>query len=210
MKTILLTTCILVHAVFCPAQYFYRLLGHRSTGSGTVFAAWDPTNVGSAIALSGTPFLTETSSGTGEVRATIPISIGSKRYWEVTVGGTSTTNMVIGVDNGSGVLTNYTGGSSGTLGLYGGGGYFYNGASNSSGQVSYNPGDVIGIALDLSAWTIQFYRNGTLDGSAISIASGTSYYPACGSGGGTMLTTANFGAGVFVYSVPTGFTGGIY
>ena len=187
-----------------------RCIYTNSANGSVTYAIWDAANVGSAISLSGSPLLTETSSGVGEVRANIAVASGNKRYWEATVGGSSTANMVVGIDNGSGNLNAYTGGSSGTTAYYGGGGYFQNGSFYNTGQSTYSPGDVIGIALDLSAWTVQFYKNGTASGSAISIASGSSYYPANGSGGATMITTANFGQSAFAYSVPTGFTGGVY
>ena len=158
--------------------------------------------------------LTENSNGViGQVRATIPILSGNKRYWEVTVGGAVTTNMVIGITTLADGLSFYTGQSAG-YGFYGnpgsGGNVIHGGAFVGTGYTSgYNVGDIIGIALDLVGNTVQFYRNGSITGTAILIAGGT-WYPACGSGGGAMITTANFGATNFAYTVPSGFVGGVY
>jgi len=219
MRRIILIISLFVTSFYldCSGQYFYSLLGKSTGGVVINYATWDAANKGTYIALSGTPALTETSSGVGSVRATKYVAAGTKRYWEVTVGttGAYAYNQVIGIDNGSGNLSEYTGQDANAWGLYGGGGAAGNvlhaGAFVGSGYTTgYNYLQVIGIALDLVGWTIQFYINGVAAGAAISIPSGTNYYPAAGSGGGTMIGTANFGQSAFAYSVPTGFTGGVY
>jgi len=68
---------------------------------------------------------------------------------------------------------------------------------------SYALGDVIGVAYDLDAGTITFYKNGTSQGQAYSGLSGT-FYPAVyafGSRGWTF----NFGQRPFAYTAPSGF-----
>ena len=66
---------------------------------------------------------------------------------------------------------------------------------------SYTTGDVIGVALDLDAGTITFYKNGTSQGQAFSGLSGT-YHPAVVTLAGGNLSV-NFGQRPFVYTPPS-------
>jgi hypothetical protein len=75
-------------------------------------------------------------------------------------------------------------------------------------------GDVVGIALDMDARTITFYKNGVSQGIAYSGFTAP-VYAAIGGGNGNVTTTntvitANFGASAFVYSPPAGFNSGLY
>jgi hypothetical protein len=69
---------------------------------------------------------------------------------------------------------------------------------------SYTTGDIIGVALNLDAGTITFYKNGTTQGVAFSGLSGT--YFACGSSiNNSAGLTWNFGQRAFAYTAPSGF-----
>lgn len=68
---------------------------------------------------------------------------------------------------------------------------------------TYTTGDLIGVALDLDAGTITFYKNGVSQGQAYSGLSGT-YFPALVTLEGGDLS-ANFGQRPFAYTPPTGF-----
>jgi hypothetical protein len=64
---------------------------------------------------------------------------------------------------------------------------------------------VIGVALDLDAGTLVFYKNNTSQGTAYSSLSGT-FYPAVGDyTAGSSVATANFGQRPFAYTAPSGF-----
>jgi len=80
----------------------------------------------------------------------------------------------------------------------------YNTGTNSYGS-SYTTGDVIGVALDLDANSVTFYKNNTSQG-AVSFSSGT-YAPAVGDGsnGSQYTFNANFGQQPFVYTPPSGY-----
>ena len=71
---------------------------------------------------------------------------------------------------------------------------------------SYTDGDIIGVAVDMDAGTIRFYKNGADQGQAYSGISGTyTFYQGTfgGSGGGGYAV--NFGQRAFAYSAPSGF-----
>ena len=91
-------------------------------------------------------------------------------------------------------------------------GYGYNSADgklyhNSIGAAlgaTFATGDVIGVAVDTGALTVQFYKNNVAQGSAASIAAGT-YLPMVGIYGPNGCAIVNT-AGSFVYTPPTGFS----
>jgi len=144
------------------------------------------------------------------IRSTIGVSSG-KWYWE-------TTCTAIG----SGGVYAYTGIASNTfnydgstnVAIYAVGTYFYQGDGNKSsgtgaGQstaaygATYTTNDVIGVALDLDAGTLTFYKNGVSQGTAYSGLSGT-FFPSVA----TVLNVAfaaNFGQRPFAYTAPSGF-----
>jgi hypothetical protein len=83
----------------------------------------------------------------------------------------------------------------------------YNNSSNTAYGATFTTGDVIGVALDLDAGTLVFYKNGVSQGTAYSSITG-SYIFAIGYGssptGGT-VANANFGQRPFAYTAPSGF-----
>jgi hypothetical protein len=79
----------------------------------------------------------------------------------------------------------------------------YTGGSSSAYGASYTSNDVIGVALDLDAGTLVFYKNGVSQGTAFSSLSGTFAF-AC-SVYSTVTVFANFGQQPFAYTPPTGF-----
>jgi len=70
---------------------------------------------------------------------------------------------------------------------------------------SYTTGDIIGVALDLNANSVTFYKNNVSQG-AVSFSAGM-YTPAVGDGsnGSTYTWNANFGQRPFAYTPPTGY-----
>jgi hypothetical protein len=94
------------------------------------------------------------------------------------------------------------GSASGSYGYYSNSGQLYSGGSGSSYGATYTTNDVIGVALDLDAGTLRFYKNGTDQGEAVSGLTGT-----WNVGVSSLDTPAvvNFGQRDFEQSVPTGF-----
>ena len=80
-----------------------------------------------------------------------------------------------------------------------------NNLSNSSYGDSYGDGDTIGIALDLDAKTISFYKNGTNQGVAYSGIPAGEYAFGFSSSETNNKWKANFGQKPFKYAPPKGF-----
>ena len=171
------------------------------------YAVLNPlTKTGSAVVIQDAN-LTFTKSGAAYYNytyGTIGISSG-KFYWEFTQG--STTDLIVGVS------TLYADGAAGpgtsaTSYIY----MAYNGNKQNNGSsVAYGAAfltlnDVIGVALNMDAGTLTFYKNGVSQGQAYSGLSGT-YFPYVGDQGGQItLAYANFGQRPFAYpTLPTGF-----
>jgi hypothetical protein len=142
--------------------------------------------------------LATSSSGLrASVLGTIGVSSG-KWFWEMTVG--SNLRGAVGIASTIPDLTIGPGIQAST--------YVYNFSgellSNNTSINGYGPtwssGDVIGVAYDLDAGTLTFYRNGTSLGTAYSGLSGT-FLPITGdaSSGGTFDGSFNFGQRAFAY-----------
>jgi len=79
------------------------------------------------------------------------------------------------------------------------------GAGTNYGASFQTAGDIVGVALDMDAGTITFYKNGTSQGQAFSGIT-VDVMPAWG-GTGNSISTANmnFGQRPFAYTAPSGF-----
>jgi hypothetical protein len=137
------------------------------------------------------------------VYGTVGISSG-KWYFEVTVGSSGAQDIGVGIAKASGVNTaSYIGSNADSWGYYSQSGFTYNNASGSSYGATYTTGDVIGVALDVDAGTLVFYKNNTSQGTAFSgLAAGT-YFPAVSCYNSSLV--ANFGQRAFAYTAPSGF-----
>ena len=149
-----------------------------------------------------------------------------KWYAEVKVGavGTETSIGIIPMETVSlqqGAASDYMGKESDSIG-YVNNGQLYKTNSVQETTSTYTTGDIIGMAFDLDGNSIQFYKNGSSVGSAISLTSGLNYtvgvsgYNSSSSnvnfGNGYFGTTAvssaqnpDDGIGIFEYAVPTGY-----
>ena len=144
------------------------------------------------------------ASASSAVRATMAVSSG-KWYWEATP---------TAIGNGLGV--GFAGDSSrfnpatwnaGTYVIYQSDGNKHINGSASSYGATYTTNDVIGVALDMDAGTITFYKNNVSQGTASTGLTGV-YLPVFSqtSGATTGTINANFGAGSgFTYTPSTGF-----
>jgi hypothetical protein len=164
------------------------------------FAVLNPLDTGSNITLSAANLQTSQGAAAGISKGTIGVSSG-KWYWEVTL--LSGTTMVGIATVTSSPTQNYVGQTSTSYGYYSSNGNKYNNATGVAYGASYTTNDVIGVALDLTAGTLTFYKNNTSQGTAYSSLSGT-FTPAIGNDQSN-TTAFNAGQRPFTYTPPTGF-----
>ena len=173
--------------------------------SGVTYATWDPANKSANVTLTGSN-LVATTTARGSVKATLGKSSG-KWYWEFVCSGASFGNALPGVANASELVSDYPGFSSNSVAYFNDGRKFTNSVLGTYGD-SYLAGDNIGVALDATAGTVTFYKNGVSQG-AISGLTGT-IYPMAGGASSAIIVTANFGATAFAYTPPAGYNAGLY
>jgi len=145
-------------------------------------------------------------AGYRAVVGTVAVTSG-KWYWEVTpTGNSGSLNYMLGIADANSALT--TRGWVNANGWY----YFYDGRkfNNSTGAsygASYTTNDVIGVALDMDAGTVTFYKNGSSQGQAYSGLTGKAIQPSVSDGSSSSFQyyTCNFGQRPFAYTAPSGF-----
>jgi hypothetical protein len=172
------------------------------------FATFNPINLSTSsppTVSNGNLQSATTTTGFCVTLGTIGISSG-KFYWEITptaFGGVATYD--IGIANSSANLNEYLGQNNNSWGYYLDGNK-YTGNTPTAYGASYTTNDVIGVALDMDAGTIVFYKNGTSQGTAFTGLTGT-IFPAISDGSSSYSATfvANFGQRPFTYTPPTGF-----
>jgi hypothetical protein len=169
---------------------------------GTVrgnYATLNPLSKGATATLSnGNLEFFNTAPVGALVLSTIGMSSG-KWYCEFTALGN---DCMVGIFSQSMASGSYVGENSFGYGYYRDGGK-YNVSSAAYGS-GYTTNDIIGIALDMDAGTIVFYKNNVSQGIAFSSLSGTFYF-ASGNGSNTSLGAFNFGQRPFAYTAPSGF-----
>ncbi len=174
----------------------------------TTYATWNPSDKHADITLSGGNLIaTCTTTTVGLVRSTIGKSAG-KWYWEYVV-GVNIIGPLVGIANSSEVTSNFPGNSANSVGYYGSSGQKWVSGSGSAYGATFATGDVIGVALDMDAGTLVFYKNNVSQGTAATGLSGVQYAAAGQSGANAPTITANFGASALVYAPPTGFAAGL-
>ena len=137
------------------------------------------------------------------VPSTVKTPTSGKWYWEITVKST-----LAGAASGVGVITpdSYIESTTPPTDNYlyvQNGNKYTNGTGTAYGS-SYTNGDVIGVALDVGAGTITFYKNNTSQGTAFTGLAATTYY-AVVTLNDTGSYAANFGQQPFTYTPPSGF-----
>jgi len=179
---------------------------------GTVrgnYATWNPLMKASQVTLTnGNLDASHGTFGTNTgVFGGIAVSSG-KWYWEETITALSSGAPFIGIMKPEAITQTFT-----TLYANTTSGYAYRStgdkrtnSSDSAYGASYTTNDVIGVALDMDAGTLVFYKNGVSQGTAFSSLSGTFVAAdANGTSGGTYSSTINFGQRAFAYTAPSGF-----
>jgi len=169
---------------------------------GTVrgnYCTLNPLNAGSTATLSnGNLDITGTIAATTSLAySTIGVSSG-KWYWEVTP---LTGDHMIGIGKDGG---RYDWQTTNGYSYFGNNGQKYTNSAGSAYGATYTNNDVIGVALDMDAGTLTFYKNGTSQGTAFSGLTGT-WFPIAQNPGSPLTETFNFGQRPFAYTAPSGF-----
>ena len=138
---------------------------------------------------------------------TIGVSSG-KFYWEITAGPLSTDGYEIGIANSNKSATSALGADTNSY-IYLSGGSSRTNATTVAYGATFTAGDVIGVAMDLNAGTLIFYKNGTNQGTAFTSIPSATWFPTVaddntGSTTGSSFY-ANFGQQPFTYTPPTGY-----
>lgn len=140
---------------------------------------------------------------TNTVSGNIHVTSG-KWYWEASITSTAVTCM-IGVADGSQPPAERQWQSEGWYYYASNGNKYHDGGSAAYGS-SFGQNDIIGIALDMDAGTLTFYKNGTSQGVAYNTGlSGLPIVPTVNNGGGASAHTVvfNFGSRPFVHTPPS-------
>ena len=142
--------------------------------------------------------------------ASVGMSFGTsgKYYFECNV--TASSNLegeFIGVSNSTNIFANTITANSGA---YRSGGQIYDlsGSRPADGN-TYTSGDVVGVAVDVTAGTVQFYKNNVAQGNtpSFTFTAGTELWAfvATDNVAGTKTFNLNFGQRPFAYTPPTGY-----
>jgi hypothetical protein len=178
------------------------------------YGTWNPihTAEGNKGAFTDANLQTANNSG-GDYIAPSTIACGDGHwYWEVRVDGVQTTGYpMIGIFDYESAKPEWGGGTSNTEGcLYwttGQFGAFVTQGSESSYGATFTTGDIIGVEYNGSNGQLTFYKNGTSQGLATTVAASrrNNMIPGVSAGNdGSAEVSVNFGQMDFIYTVPTG------
>jgi hypothetical protein len=181
-----------------------------SSASVANYAVFNPLDKGAGITLSNANLTAYSNAQGGYIaRSSITVSSG-KWYWEATQtaqGSAATNNMVNGICPPSDSTVNILGYTVGSYGYIDTGNKANNSTVTAYGA-TYGLNDIIGIALDLTAGTLTYYKNGVSQGVAFTGINGTFMAAVSDRGGGVSKEPTwaiNFGQRPFTYTPPTGF-----
>jgi len=171
------------------------------------FATWNPldhysTNVDFSDANLKHTVPAGSYSNGGVATSTITMSSG-KWYCEMTA---LATRCMMGIAKLPRDNMRYLGDAATGYAYYGVNGNKYNNSSSVSYGATYTTNDVIGVALDLDAGTLTFYKNGVSQGTAYTGLSGEFVFATGNTSiAETISTAVNFGQRPFTYTPPTGY-----
>jgi len=174
-------------------------LGNEVRGN---YATLNPLDLADFTLSNGNLNYSKTSTTWKSVRATVGVNSG-KWYYEYQFGNDN--RHYIGISQSSMAIATYPGSTSTSYSIY-----LYNGDKSNNGVDSsyasaFTSTDILGVAFDLDAATVTFYKNGTSLGTAFtSIASGY-YFPTFGTYPSGESGTVNFGQRQFAYTSPSGY-----
>ena len=168
------------------------------------YCTLNPLDTLSGTITEGNLAFTSPATGYGGTRCTIATPTTGKWYWEVTVNAIAG-GFDIGISSANEVRPVVPGESSTSYGYRNDGAKRTNGADTVYGA-AYTTNDVIGVALDMDAGTLVFYKNNTSQGTAFSGLSGN-FLPMISDFNNSAVSSAyiNFGQRPFAYTPPSGF-----
>jgi hypothetical protein len=148
-----------------------------------------------------------TTAGVGHSRATMAIPASGKWYCEYTaVSAATSTDYIFGIVGIDTPEASYGYNQTPSYSYTAFGERIVNGSFTGSFYASFTTGDIIGCAVNLDTNEINWYKNGTLTGSATSITNGSYFWMVSDASGSRQITAAlNFGQRPFAYTPPTGF-----
>jgi hypothetical protein len=161
----------------------------------------NPLDVSASTVASGNLNISYATNSDTNRAATFGVSSG-KWYWETTITAVGGTYSIVGITSGASTATALGTSSYQYAYISSTGNKFNNGSSVAYGA-TYTTGDVIGVALDMDAGTLVFYKNNTSQGTAYTGLSGT-FFPAFNARNASS-NDANFGQRPFAYTPPSGF-----
>lgn len=176
-----------------------------TASAGFTYTTWNPADKSTSCSV-GAGDLVATGLGFGQGCRSILSKSSGKWYWEYTVNNAAG-NTTLGIGLSTSTLTSQLGSANSGAGYWRTGDILYNFA-NQGVFSTYVVGVVLGIALDMTANTVSFYRNNVLQLTVSGIAAG-SWFAQCYLDLGDQVT-ANFGATALTYTPPVGFNAGLY
>ncbi len=181
--------------------------------SSVTYATWNPSDKNANISLSsGNLVATASNTAWKSVRWTIGKS-SWKWYWEIVVNWPVSWNAMVWVWSSTDTLNSFVWSTSTWWSYYS---YTskvdaknaYNNNVNLTYGAAFVRGDVIGVALDMWAGTIIFYKNNVSQGTLSWLT--WTMYPMFSPYDNTLYCTANFGATAFTYSPPSWYNSWLY
>jgi hypothetical protein len=162
---------------------------------------WDVAKKGTSVTLSNNNQTASVPNTSSSVLGTNGYSAG-KRYFEMHVD--SGTVALIGIGNASTPLNGVSYTSSYIRSYYEMNGNYYPTGANGAG---YAAGDIIGVAVDLDAGSLSFYKNGTSQGVAFTtVAALGTVYPFLTTGSSIGYPTVTLRTNQFSYLPPIGYS----
>jgi len=156
--------------------------------------------------LNGNLDVSNATTGFEGCTGTIYVSSG-KWYWEVAPLAADTGTMIGAATNDHPLNSNYSASTTSWTYYMANGQKYGNGANGAAYGAAFANGDIIGVALDMDAGSITFYKNGVSQGAAFTTGiAGKSLTPLMSSFNTTGAKgSANFGQRPFAYTAPSGF-----
>jgi len=169
------------------------------------YSTMNPLSAGTSVSLTNGN-LQMTGPATFRCAFSTIATSSSKWYVEVTATTSVSAQELVGIASTTDNIGNTYLGSTATSYGYYNNGQKYNNATAGAYGASWATGDIIGIALDLDAGTLIFYKNGTSQGTAYSgLSLSLSYYFVMSINSSSSVLNINFGQRPFAYTAPSGY-----